>query len=330
MRTCHRLVVSLAFVAGLLSVGLTIASGQEAATRVRPPAVNVTILSTMLAGDRGRGIGEWGFAAILEVDGRRLLIDTGERPETVRQNADELGVDLSTVSDVVLTHNHGDHVGGLLALRRALSTRNPSALARAHVAPGIFLPRVGADGRPRNSLLAAKAEYEATGGTFVEHAEPAQLLPGVWFTGPVPRPNPERNWGGGSRLQTPDGPAEDTIPEDASVVIDTPAGLVVVTGCGHAGIVNILEHARTIRAEPVHAIVGGLHLYSASDETLAWTGAKLREFKVAHLLGAHCTGIEAVYRLREAIGLTRETAVVGAVGARFTLGTGIDPLGLAR
>jgi 7,8-dihydropterin-6-yl-methyl-4-(beta-D-ribofuranosyl)aminobenzene 5'-phosphate synthase len=73
-----------------------------------------------------------------------------------------------------------------------------------------------------------------------------------------------------------------------------------------------------------------LHLFSATDDHLTWTGEKLRGFGVAHLLGAHCTGIEAVYRLRNVMGLSRNTAVVGAVGASFTLGKGIDPLAVAQ
>ena len=104
----------------------------------RATAVRVIVLSTMLAGDPARGVGEWGYSALIEVDGRRLLLDTGARPETVLNNARELGIDLSTVTDLVLTHNHDDHTGGLRTLRRELSARNPAALSRIHVARGIF------------------------------------------------------------------------------------------------------------------------------------------------------------------------------------------------
>ncbi|HEU5261891.1 MAG TPA: hypothetical protein VFU41_10785, partial [Gemmatimonadales bacterium] len=76
-------------------------------------------------------------------------------------------------------------------------------------------------------------------------------------------------------------------------------------------------------------VVGGLHLFPATDAQLVWTAAKLRELGTSYLLAAHCTGIEATHRLRELIGLTRKTATVGAVGASFTLGKGIDPLALA-
>lgn len=305
----------------------------DASRVVAPSAIKVTILSTMLSGDSGRGIGEWGFSALLEVEGKRLLIDTGARPETVLHNAQELGIDLSGVTDVVLTHNHSDHTGGLLTLRRELSKRNSTALSRAHVAPAIFQRRLDSEGKDRNGLLPFRADYIASGGVFVEHPSPVELLPGVWFSGPVPRPNPERNWGAGGnlRLETPAGFVQDTIPEDSSIIINTPQGLVVITGCGHAGIVNILEYARSLfHSAPVHAVVGGLHLYDQSDASLDWTGQKMREYGVADLLGAHCTGIEAVYRLRAAIGLKRQSASVGAVGASFTLAKGIDALGLAH
>jgi len=169
----------------------------------RAQQVKVTILSTMLAGDPGRGIGEWGFAALVEADGRRLLIDTGARPGTVLQNARELGVDLSTVEELVLTHNHGDHVNGLVALREALRealrARNPRALSVAHVTPAIFCRRLQANGADGNGLAPHRAEYERLGGRFVMHGEAAELLPGVWFTGAIPRVHPERNtavWGG--------------------------------------------------------------------------------------------------------------------------------------
>src|SRR5207244_12541809 len=98
-------------------------SGQHRARSVR-----VTVRSTMLA---SRGIGEWGFAALVEVDGRRILFDTGARPDTVLMNAREMGIDLSGVTDVILSHHHGDHTGGLITLRRAMAERNPQALSWA-------------------------------------------------------------------------------------------------------------------------------------------------------------------------------------------------------
>jgi 7,8-dihydropterin-6-yl-methyl-4-(beta-D-ribofuranosyl)aminobenzene 5'-phosphate synthase len=294
--------------------------------------VKVTVLSTMLVGGAGKsGIGEWGFAAVLETDGRRILIDTGARAETVLKNVTEMKVDLSDITDVVLTHNHSDHTGGLLALRREFMKKNPGALSRVHVPQGIFLSRRTPDGTETNGLTPIRAEYEKSGGQFIEHAAPFAMAPGVWLLGPVPRVHPERNYTTSGRLQTPAGPVEDNVPEDTAVVVNTPDGLVVISGCGHAGIVNTLEYARkTVRDVPVEAAIGGFHLFGATDEALEWTGGRLRALGVRHLLGAHCTGIEAVFRLRQVTGLARATAVVAAVGSAFTLGTGIASPPLAR
>lgn len=298
----------------------------------RAANVKVTVLSTMLAGDPGAGIGEWGYAALLEVDGRRLLLDTGARPETVLRNAAELGIDLSQVPELVLTHNHDDHTGGLLALRRELSKRNPDALRRVHVASGMFWQRGGVSGsQAKNTMLELRSQFEAMGGAFVEHAGAVELMPGVWFTGPVPRKHPERNWSGSGRVQTPTGVTEDNVPEDASIVIDTPQGLIVVSGCGHAGIVNTVEYAKVaVRNAPVITAIGGFHLFNATDDHLAWTSARLKAAGLQYLLGGHCTGIEAVYRIRELAGLTRQTAVVSSVGSTYTHGTGISARLLAR
>lgn len=324
----------LALAAALLVSGPPTDAASAQGTRASQ--VKITILSTMLVGNANAGIGEWGLAAVLEVDGRRLLIDTGARAETVLKNAAELKVDLTSITDLVITHNHADHTGGLLTLRRELAKSNPQALSRVHVPKGVFYPRPTADGRDGNGLLPVKAQYEATGGTFVEHDRPVVLAPGVTMLGPVPRVHPERNWGsprGGpaGRVQTPDGLVEDTVPEDTSVVVDTADGLVLISGCGHSGIVNAMEYARSaVRAAPVVAAIGGFHLFAASDDTLSWTAGKMQAFGVRYLLGAHCTGIEAVYRLRQLAGLTRATAAVAGVGATYTQGRGIDPTMLAR
>jgi 7,8-dihydropterin-6-yl-methyl-4-(beta-D-ribofuranosyl)aminobenzene 5'-phosphate synthase len=286
--------------------------------------LRVTVLSTMVADNRG--IGEWGFAALVEADGHRLLFDTGARPETVLRNAVELGIDLSDVADVVLSHHHGDHTGGLLVLRRELMKKNPGALGRAYVGPGIFLSRPREGGGESNETIALMARYEAFGGTFVEIPQPTQIFPGGWLTGPVPRTHPERNWSGTTKLKTAGGLVEDNLPEDMSLVVDTARGLVLVSGCGHAGIVNTLEHARrVVRPAPVFAALGGFHLFPASDATIDWTAEKLRGMGVENLLGAHCTGIESVYALRRQLNLDRRHCVVGAVGSGFDLESGIQP-----
>lgn len=289
--------------------------------------LKVTILSTMLSDYDG--VGEWGFSALLEADGRQLLIDTGNHPETVLRNARDLKIDLSQVREVVLTHFHDDHTGGLLTLRTELKKRNPSALSQAHVATGIFYSRPSKDGEG-NPMIAVRPKYEATGGKFIEHDRAAEIMPDIWLTGPVTRTFPERNWSGSGTVRTPAGVIEDNVPEDQSIVINTAQGLVVITGCGHAGIVNILTATDKQFHQPVNAVVGGIHLFAAKDDTVEWTADKMKSFGVRYLVGAHCTGIESLYRLRSRIGLTRQTAVVGAVGATFVLGEGIHPGRIAQ
>ena len=302
-------------------------AGQSAPTASRPEvhALKITILSTMLADD---GIGEWGFAALVEADGRKILFDTGARPNTVLENARELKLDLSDVEDVILSHFHDDHTTGLLTLRREFSRSNPSALSRVHVAQGIFLERRGHNPNP---MIQMKKDYEATGGVFVIHDKPEEIFPGIWLTGPVPRVYSEKNYPAGTEVNTGTAWVEDTVPDDQSLVFNTAHGLVLLSGCGHSGIINTLQFAREfVRPAPVDAAIGGFHLFAATDQQLAWTASKLKEYQTRRILGAHCTGIESVYRLRELLGLTRQTCLVGTIGAVYDLDSGIKTGLIAR
>lgn len=314
-----------------LALGLfaprALAAPPAAGTAVASPvhAVKVTILSTMLA---EQGIGEWGFAALVEVDGRKILYDTGARPRTVLDNARELHVELGDVEDVILSHFHDDHTTGLPTLRRELASRNPAALSRIHVGKGIFQERRG---NKVNPVIAFRKELEATGARFIEHDKPVQLLPGVWLTGPVPRVNPEHNFPGGVEVAHGAGWIVDEVAEDQALVIDAPRGLVVVTGCGHAGIVNIVQYARAVvRDAPVLAAIGGFHLFNAKSTTIDWTADKLLGFQVAQILAAHCTGIENTLLLRQRMGRSRRDVVVASVGATFDLDQGVRTGSIAQ
>jgi 7,8-dihydropterin-6-yl-methyl-4-(beta-D-ribofuranosyl)aminobenzene 5'-phosphate synthase len=221
-------------------------------------------------------------------------------------------------------------VGGLLTLRREFMKQHPDAFSIAHVSKGIFYSRPLPE-REGNRMIAIRKDYEAIGGKFIEHDGWAEIFPGAWVTGPVPREYPERNWSAAIKVQTPNGLVEDNIPEDQSLVLNTTQGLVVITGCGHAGIINILTDANgKFHDRPVYGVIGGLHLYAATDEQLDWTAGEMKKFHVANLLGAHCTGIESVFHLRDRAGLTRKTAVVATVGSTFTLADGIAVGELAK
>ena len=286
--------------------------------------LKITTLSTMLA---NKGIGEWGYSALIESEGNKILFDTGAGPETVLQNAQTLGIDLSVVENVFLSHNHWDHTGGLLTLRKELKKINPNALKRVHVGKGIFLERVGKE----NKMLEMKAELERDGVEFIEYDSKKELFPGIWITGPVDRVHNERNWSGSGTIKTENKILEDNIPEDQSMVITTSNGFVLVSGCGHSGMINTMEQIRTdIYADNFFAAIGGFHLISASDEHLKWTADKLKEFGLVNLNGGHCTGINSLYELKELLGLDRFHAVVGSIGDTFDLEKGIKAGIIAR
>ena len=92
----------------------------------------------------------------------------------------------------------------------------------------------------------------------------------------------------------------------------------------------MLFRSTIVGDKPLLAVVGGLHLFDATDQALTWTGTKLKSYRLESLLAGHCTGIEATYRLRESTGLSHKTAVVSAVGSSFVLGHGIDARMLAQ
>lgn len=290
--------------------------------------LKITILSTMLA---DQGIGEWGFSALVEFDGKKLLFDTGARPETVLANAKEMNLDLSDITDVFISHNHGDHTGGLINLRKAFLPTNPSALSVVHAGEGIFYERLGV-GDFAKFMAKVKTEFELTGGRFIIYGSPKEIYPGVWITGPVPRKNDERNWSGVGKIRKPTGEVlEDNIPEDQSLVFDTTEGLIIISGCGHAGIINTIEYTRqVVQPGEANTLIGGFHLFNLSDEKMKWTTDKLKSYGLQNFVGAHCTGINAVYTIQKNLGLDRKHAVVGAVGAVFELGKGISPGQIAK
>jgi len=301
----------------ILLAALALAPAAMAATLAGH--VRVTTLSTMLADE---GIGEWGYAALVEVDGHKVLFDTGAHADVVQRNAQTLGIDLSQVEDVVITHFHNDHTGGLLTLRKALMAAHPRALSRLHVGAGIMAPRFDAKGTPDNDFIALAHDYAATGGTVIEHAGPVELAPGLWLTGPVPRPHDERNFDESEMVRTATGLAVDPVAEDSSLVIATADGVVIVAGCGHAGIMNIADDARAMTGDArLLAVIGGLHLFAKPDEVLMATALRLKGLR--YLLAGHCTGIEATVRLRDLLLLDRHTAVVEAVGSSFAWGEGV-------
>ena len=259
--------------------------------------------------------GEWGFSAMIEVDGERILFDAGSRENTVLQNAKELKINLDNLDNIFISHNHKDHTGGLITLKKEY----PNSFKNAHVGEGIFYSRPNPDG-DGNYILSSRNTLKNLGIKFISHKNPTQLVPGVWTTGQVPRKYDEKNWSGVSKMIDSEGnTVEDIIPEDQSLFFDTENGIVLISGCGHAGLANTLDYVqKIIPGRPIYKIIGGFHLLKLSNDKLEWTAGKMREAGVNYFVGAHCTGLNSTYSIRNFLGLTSERALVGSVGTVIT------------
>ena len=300
------------------------------------PEVKITVLSSMTT-DIGISLpnqqpthGEWGYAGLVEVNGKRILFDTGRTPGLVLENARILGIDLSDVEDVVLSHFHYDHTGGLMDMRRKLMAKNPKAVSRLHINENFFNSRRLPDGR-NWPMEFTREDYEATGGEIIVYNSESEILPGVWLSGPVARSTDEQNRPLGIMMNVGEEWVEDTVPDSLSIFIKTPKGTIVITGCGHAGLINITREALTVlKTEKLHTVLGGLHLFAQPDDRLKWTADELLKGNLDYFMGAHCTGIEVTIAMRKHLGGTRQTVVNAAVGSTFAYGDGIYTPPIAR
>ncbi|MFT7652628.1 MAG: 7,8-dihydropterin-6-yl-methyl-4-(beta-D-ribofuranosyl)aminobenzene 5'-phosphate synthase [Limisphaerales bacterium] len=274
------------------------------------------------------GDGEWGFSALIETQAGTVLFDTGFKQTTVWNNSKALNVDLSAVNSVILTHYHTDHTGGLLHMRKQLMQEHPNALSQVYVGKGFFQQRFDRDGKPVYSLDRSlnsdffdkpqdfRRAAEALGIRFTVVEQALEILPGVHLTGPIKRQHDERNVSPGRFLDVT-ASQSDNVPESQVVGLLTAKGWLLVSGCGHAGIVNATVALRDIRAVPVVMGVGGFHLFRASTEVLDWTAEHLRAVGMESLVGAHCTGTAATYHLKEQLNLPASKVSIGAVGTRI-------------
>ncbi len=306
----------------------------DAALNRSVPAVDdvkVTILSDMIVSSGT--VAEWGFSAWVEItkDGKKtnILFDTGASDRVIG-NATKLGIDICTADDVVLSHNHGDHTQGLVPIRTFCKDKNPNAAIRAHVGgPEIFWPRTMPNMQDDNVMIDVKPKYEALGGTFVtdDKLTPLANIAGVWTSGKITRMRDEKVHPTDIPMTTPTGEKiEDQIPEEQALVINTKKGLVVITGCGHAGLTNTLEHVRNAtKQDKVFALVGGLHLFAkpvgtnADVGSLTWETTQLGRMKPTYILGGHCTGLERVFFMREKLNIPEKNASISTIGAQLTM-----------
>ena len=237
---------------------------------------------------------EHGLAFHIQAGSRCLLFDTGQTDLFLR-NARQLCLDLKTVDAIVLSHGHYDHTGGLKRAREEA----PNARLFLHPSAASAKFSANADGRIRTVGMAEtslRAVHEA-GDSVVWTTKPTEVLEGIFVTGEIPRQNGFEDTGG--RFFLDEACAQpDPLMDDQALFFDTPEGLVVILGCGHAGVVNTLEYIQHItNGRPIYALLGGMHLLTAGPERMAKTIETFRRLKIQRIAPAHCTGISAVAQL---------------------------------
>lgn len=259
--------------------------------------VTVTILVENTTPD-SRLVGEYGFAAMVQVEDYRFLFDTGSK-DALFVNAKRMGVDLDFLDDIVISHGHFDHTGGLEALLKMRGGR------RVIIHPDAWLPKfvAGLPGfdEPRFiGMRVTREEVARLASTIVENSSAYELRPGVLVSGAIPRTNSYEDTGGQflRRRNEADDYETDLLVDDQAVIIDHPEGLVVVSGCAHSGLINTLEYAQKLTGcSRIQAFIGGTHLMSAGEERLEKTLRALESYDIQRLVVAHCTGFYAAARL---------------------------------
>jgi len=282
----------------------------------------------MLADTSGKG--EWGFSALVEADGRKILFDAGTDSSLVADNARQCGVKLSDVETLILSHSHDDHTGGWHVLRNTFRSVIPLAYDTTYVGEGFFNKRFNNDESFLYSRVPDSARYTQEGGHIKVLDQFTEIYPGIYLSGPVPRKYNEKNYQKDNRIQSGNRFIEDDVNEDMSMIISTNKGLVLLSGCGHSGIVNTISYIQEYLKDSLYAAIGGFHLFNADDAQIKWTAGYLKKAGIKYFMGAHCTGINAVYEIRRLCAMKRNECVVGAVGSFFDLSQGIMPGWLAQ
>jgi 7,8-dihydropterin-6-yl-methyl-4-(beta-D-ribofuranosyl)aminobenzene 5'-phosphate synthase len=267
----------------------------------------ITVLCENTAAGLFGLLGEHGFAALVQKDGRNLLFDTGQG-HTLAHNMRYMGLGGRGLDGIALSHGHFDHTGGL-----------PDALLHSGGATVTAHPDVlGAKYTRRRMPEGPEHRYIGMphSRTFLEHTlgarfrfvdECREILPGVYFSGEVPRVTDFETGDPGMMLHTERGMERDPLADDASLLLETESGPVVLLGCAHAGTVNILRHFREQTGHTrFHAVIGGTHLGFLEDTSqLDQTMLALEDFGLELLAVSHCTGQHAA------------AAFLGRFGSRF-------------
>ena len=259
--------------------------------------IRVTTLVDNSVSLSGSGlIGEHGLSLYIETENEKILFDTGQKV-ALSHNAAILGIDLSRIDAVAISHGHYDHSGGL----KHLLEKNSAFRMYAH--PDVFDDKL----RSRKNGAYKKIGIPLNKSIF-EHADvqlhlskdAAVITPGVFTSGEIPRQNDFEYVESQFFVQRDGEVIPDPLADDQAVILDTVKGLVVLLGCSHRGVINTLNHVEKLLPEKkIHAIIGGLHLGKASDTRLRKIIDHLNAFELEKIGVSHCTGTKAMLALFE-------------------------------
>jgi 7,8-dihydropterin-6-yl-methyl-4-(beta-D-ribofuranosyl)aminobenzene 5'-phosphate synthase len=273
----------------------------------------ITILCENSVG-RVIGSGEHGFSAFIETVQGNTLFDTGNGHGIV-SNSLALNRDLRTVGKIFLSHGHNDHTGGLPEVLKL------TGKVDVHAHPQIFLDRIailkGEEKETRRfaGLIYKRTYLEFLGANFVLNQDFSEVGKGMFLTGEVPRQTSfEKN---DSRLYVEiDGKmVQDVMMDDQSLVLDTGKGLILILGCAHSGMINIVHHVvKKTGKQRFCAILGGTHLDFLTPDQLEESVKALKQLEIERIGVSHCTGMRAASRLHQEFG---NRFVYGCVGTVF-------------
>ncbi len=254
-----------------------------------------------------------------------VLFDTGPEDYSFERNVTRLGADLGMVGSIMLSHGHWDHAGAMLLALGMIRGRNGGRKVPYYAHPGMFRSR--AVKLPDGSLrlmedIPSVEDLTAFGAEVVLTTEPQVVHDGMFFvSGEIPRVTPyERGFPGQVRLME-DGQswqADELLMDERFLAVNVAGkGLVVFSACSHAGVVNVLTHARaSFPGIPLHAVMGGLHLSGPNEAIIPQTVEGLRSFDLRTIAAGHCTGWRALTALANAFG--DKILAPTAVGKRYT------------